>query len=531
MHKRIYLSFFGLMVIFGILISNLGIIVLNDDSSPASQNASTKSKVLSTSRGMIYDCNMKRIVNTSSELLTACLPSIDSLNSVSRHLTENEQAELFDNMSNGEITFLSLPERFNDSFLKTTSIWHRYSENQPCVHLIGHLDENGEGALGLEKSYNNYLKKYCGTLKANWSVDALGNVLLGDGIHFESENYLSPAGIQLTIDIEIQKIAEDVLNNNIQNGAVVILNSHTNEILAMASAPTFNPNDLSSAINNIDSPFINRAITPYSIGSVFKPLIACCALENNISISHSCVGNIDIGGTVFKCSNNKSHGNVNMVSAMEESCNTYFIALGQMLNSEKIIALCSDFGLGKSIEIADNFNIAGGILPKIDTLNSAQSLSNLSFGQGELLASPLQMAVAYSCFANGGFYREPTLMKGIIDETGEIVQKVYLPNKYRIIDESTVSEINEILKSVVNNGNGNKAFSFITENHGKTATAQSGWYENGVEITHTWFCGYFSVDDITYTVVIFKEDGKSGATDCAPLFKIISEEIYKYCVM
>ena len=87
--------------------------------------------------------------------------------------------------------------------------------------------------------------------------------------------------------------------------------------------------------------------------------------------------------------------------------------------------------------------------------------------------------------------------------------------------------MDKILESVVVNGNGNKAYSTVVKNHGKTATAQSGWYENNREITHTWFCGYFEINKTKYVAVILKEDGSSGGYDCAPIFKDLSEEIYK----
>ena len=261
--------------------------------------------------------------------------------------------------------------------------------------------------------------------------------------------------------------------------------------------------------------------------SVFKPFVASVAIENNISPLYECTGNIQIGNTYFKCSNHTPHGKVSMNSAMCLSCNTYFIALGQTLGAEKLISLSSDFGLGKSVELADNFYLKSGKLPTAESINSPPSLANLSFGQGELLASPLQMAVAYSVFANGGFYRAPTLMKAIIDEDGNTIQKVNLPQKYRILNEDTARRIDEILEDVVTNGNGNKAYSFITSNRGKTATAQSGWYENGREINHTWFCGYFMANNKTYVVAIFKEDGISGANDCAPVFKELSENIVR----
>lgn len=469
-----------------------------------SETQGTRSFLLSSSRGMIYDRNMKKIVNSEEKKFAVSLPEgIDSKPDIS-----------------------AVDKDFSENHIKSVSVFNRYSPAQPCVHLIGHLDENGVGVMGLEKAYENYLRMQGGEIRAVWSVDALGNTLLGEGLTIKNENYMSQAGIQLTIDLRIQEIAEkSLINNNIDRGAVVILDSDTNEVLAMASVPVFDPDNLGKSMNDETLPFLNRAITPYSVGSVFKPFLASVAIENNISLDYECLGSIEIGNTRFKCSNNTSHGMADMNSAMENSCNTYFIALGQELGCKKILSLSSDFGLGKSLELADNFALKSGQLPTSDSITSPQALANLSFGQGELLASPLQMAVAYSVFANGGFYRPPTLMKGIIDENGNTVQKVNLPEKYRIINEDTATQIDTILQNVVTNGNGRKAFSFITSNHGKTATAQSGWYEDGREINHTWFCGYFTANDKTYTVAIFKEDGISGANDCAPVFKEISENV------
>ncbi len=526
MYKRISIAFFALIIVFGILITNLGIIFSGVGIYKTSQSVNKRSVELASSRGMIYDSNMKKIVNNTTQNITVALPTAKAIQSLEKHVTDEQKTTLYENTKNGKITVLSTENKFNDTNVKSVSVVNRYSENQPCVHLVGHLDENGEGAMGLEKAYENYLKLQKGTLKAVWGIDALGNILIGEGISLESENYLSPAGIQLTIDLDIQKIAENALDESgINKGAAVILNSYTNEILAMASAPVFNPNDVSLSLNNTDSPFINRCITPYSVGSVFKPFVAAAALENVINMSHNCTGSITVNGTVFRCSNNVAHGEVDMNSAMEKSCNTYFIALGQMVGKEKLISLCENLGLGKSIELSDNFYAQSGVLPSTDSINSPQALANLSFGQGNLLVSPLQMAVAYSCFANGGYYREPTLMKTIIDERGNAVQKVELPQSYRILNNSTVEKLDKILENVVASGNGEMAYSQMTVNHGKTATAQTGWYEKKREITHTWFCGYFSYKDTTYTVVIFKDDGYSGAVDCAPAFKTISDGI------
>ncbi len=526
MHKRVAISFFAMMLIFGLLIVQLSLIAIKSETSVSSQANNTKSIILSNSRGMIYDCNMKRIVNNSSKYITVALPTTEALNSLSSVITAEEQTQLYENMSNKKVSLISTSKAFDEPYLKTVEITERYSLNQPCAHLIGHLNNEGKGAMGLEKAYDSFLSMNNGALKITWGVDALGHILYGDELKIDTENYLSPAGIQLTIDLEIQKIAENLLRDfEVNEGAIVVMDSYTAEILATASVPIFNPLDLSAGINQENSPFLNRATSSYSAGSVFKPFVAATAIENGVDFSYNCTGSITINGTTFKCSNSTAHGFVNLTSATEKSCNTYFIALGQQLGKEKILSICNDFGLGKQIELADNFYLTTSKLPYPNNITSPQALANLCFGQGEMVIAPIQMAAAYCVFANKGYYRPPTLMKAIIDENGEAVQKAALPEACRIISPTTAQKLDEILESVVTNGNGNKAFSSLTDCHGKTATAQSGWYRQGKEINHTWFCGYFTAGNKKITAVIFKENGVSGATDCAPIFKKLAEQV------
>ncbi len=514
------------MVVFGVLMLNIFFIGIDAGTSEASQTANTKSISLSYSRGMIYDRNMCKMVNNQLEILTVVLPDNEALSKINSYITFEQKTELYDNLANGKVSVIKTDAVINEQTVKSVYSANRYSHDQLCAHIIGHLDNNGDGVLGIEKIYNNYLSQQAGELKAKWNVNALGHILYGEGISFESDNYLSPAGIQLTIDLRIQKIVEDVLREyNIGNGAAVVMNSETGELLASASVPTFDPNNLGNAVLNSDSPFINRAFTPYSVGSVFKPIVAATALENNTDLTYECTGTITVGGKAFSCNNETAHGLVNMKTAMEQSCNCYFIALGQLAEEENLLSMCKNMGLGKSVELADNYFIKSGTLPTQEELSSPPSLANFSFGQGTFSASPIQMASAYSVFANGGYYREPTLMKGIVDSNGDIIQKVALPQKKQVLSSGTVAEINEILQSVITNGNGHRAYSEMCVGYGKTATAQSGWYQDDREITHTWFCGYFEINDIKFTAVILKEDGNSGAQDCAPIFKTLSEKI------
>lgn len=526
MLKRTAVSYFALMIIFGLLLVNIFLIDMDVETARSSQTSNTRSITLSSSRGMIYDCNMKKLVNSEGETVTVCLPSTAALNAISPYVTESEKDQIYKNMTDGKVSVIKTVKQFNESDIKSVAITNRYAKNQPCVHLIGHLDDSGSGAAGLEKAYDSFLSSQSGNLNAVWGADAMGRILYGGGIDFKSDGYLSQTGIQLTIDLDIQRIAETALQEHgIDRGAAVVMDADTAELLACASIPEFDPLNLGDSINDDGSPFLNRATAPYSVGSVFKPFVAAASIESNISTTHTCTGSIEIGTVMFSCNDNTAHGYVNLRTAMEKSCNSFFIALGQKVGAEKIISLCSAMGLGKEAELADNFYLKAGNLPSPDEITSPQELANLSFGQGKLLASPIQMAAAYACFANGGLYRPPTLMKAIIDENGEAVQKVRLPESRKVLSRSTVSQVDSVLRSVVTDGNGSRAFSELTDARGKTATAQSGWYENGREISHTWFCGYFHTGGRTLVIVIFKEDGSSGAVDCAPVFKDVSEKI------
>lgn len=526
MFKRAAYVFFSLMVVFGILMVNLSLIIIDTNLTPASYTANKRSVTIAESRGNIYDCNMKRLVSDEKQMCTVILPTTEAYETIKPFLSKSEADECADNVKSNKPTLLSSRLVFNNNQIKTIEYNKRYSDNQICPHLIGHLDFDGNGALGLEKAYNDFLKINTQPLKAFWSVDAMGRVLKGEEIVSNYSDYSNKWGIQLTIDRKIQESVEKILENNaIDKGCAVVLNGATSEILASASYPKFSPNNLEKSVNDNNKPFVNRAVSSYSIGSVFKPFTAALAIENGVSLKTYCNGTVNVGSVSFGCNNHTAHGMVDMSTAMEKSCNCYFIELGQKIGARQLVSFCKSLDFGEEREFADNMYWSKGTLPKAEEISAPQDLANFSFGQGKITTSPLHMACAYGIFLNKGFYRPPTLMKAIIDKNGVPIQKVKLPEKVKIISESTAAEMDKILESVVSNGNGKKAFSQKTTIHGKTATAQSGWYTDGREINHTWFCGYFTNGGESYIITVFKEDGESGAVSCAPIFKEIAEKI------
>lgn len=531
MGKRVIILFFVFVLALGTLSVRM-LCISAGSASIAAQASHSISAVVGETRGYIYDRNMRPLVNDERGLAVAVKPTIQALNSAGAVLSDTvDKNDLYKTVENGKIAVSAADVPLSETDAKTVSRISRYSENGLAVHLVGYINSDGAGVCGLEQYYNDVLKDARGVLRARCGVDAKGRLLDGAELQFTSENYDSPAGVQVTIDRKIQQIAEEALEKfEIGTGAVVVLDTETSEILAMASVPEFSQLHPEKSLDAEDSPFVNRAITPYSVGSVFKAVVAAAAIENGTdeSFSYTCAGAYTIGETVFNCHQHEGHGTQNLSAATANSCNPYFIDLALHTGRENVCAMSENLGLGTKIELADGFYTKSGISPAAYTLTSAQDLANLAFGQGELLASPLQMTAVYAAIANGGIYRAPSLMKSIIDASGEAVQRAFLPTPRRVMSEETADRVGALLKYTVENGSGKRAKPANGTAAGKTATAQSGWFdENGVEVTQSWFCGYFPYETPRYAVTVLKENGEGGSADCAPVFRYIAEEILK----
>lgn len=487
MLKRCAVLFTAFAFVMGLLIIKILSIDINISEKTASSNNS-RHLVISESRGYIYDRDMEPLVNE----------------------TVYEKKTKLDNITN-----------------VSSLCSDRYSENQLCVHLLGHLDNSGKGVMGLEKCYDSILARYSGSIFVDYSVNAFGSVI-GDNPIAEYDNYLSKGGIVLTIDKNIQRLTELAMdNNNLETGAAVVLDVSTSEILALCSRPDFNQNELEKAVEGENSPFLNRAISEYSVGSVFKPVVAAAALESGISsdMSYTCTGKIQIGDLIFNCHKKDGHGQLDMYNATAVSCNTYYINLSAQISVSSILSMAQNVGFGSKTELADNFYSDSGNVPSEDDINTSGARANLSFGQGTLLATPLQMAAVYAAIGNCGEYRAPTLMKAIVNEKGEEIEKVKLPASRRVMSKDTAKKIVEALTLTVKEGSGKNAMPRNCTAAGKTATAQSGWYLDGIEVTHSWFVGLFPAEKPKYAVAILKENGNSGSSDCAPVFKELAELI------
>lgn len=525
MQKRV----FSLLLIFVLLLTGVDarfFQLAEKSETYASADYSRKAETIGETRGCIYDRNLQLLVNTRESFTSVIKPTAQALLKVEK-LSKHDQIEK--ELREGKLVITPVTETAKlkgcDDIL-TLKTFSRYNGSLAC-HLIGYLSADGSGVSGLEKAYDSYFKENGGTLTALYHTDALGRVLNGDSTEIRDENYDSSAGIVLTIDRDVQLLTEKALQNNkIDVGAAVVLEVESGDILACASTPVFDRDNMGKSLASDKSPFLNRALTAYSVGSVFKAVTAAAAIDSgNGNLIYTCKGRIKKSGNVFNCNKLDGHGTLDLKGALAASCNTYFIELATRVGAKKLLSTAEDLGFGQAIDLGNGIKSDQGELPELKALNSDAAVGNLGFGQGQLLATPLQLAACYLTIASGGVYRTPRLIKGTLASDGSLTSAKQSAAR-RVLSKATCSKLKVGLQAVVDDGTGKNAKSWLYSTCGKTATAQSGWIKNGKEVLHSWFVGFFPADHPKYVICVFKENGVAGSSDDAPVFKEIAEELY-----
>ena len=214
-------------------------------------------------------------------------------------------------------------------------------------------------------------------------------------------------------------------------------------------------------------------------GSDITGALAAAALEQGISAqeTYECTGSIEVGGHVYRCAYGRGHGTVDMKTALEQSCNCYFVQLGLRLGAQTVYDITKSAGFGQSQQVAGGLRAASGNLPDAAQLEDLGQLASISFGQGALTATPVQVAAMMNLFANGGRYVEPVFVEGIVDEyTQSVTESLYRPVQRQVMDKDVAEVIRQMLVGVVEEGLGRKAAPRAGGAGGKTGTAQTGRY-------------------------------------------------------
>ena len=349
-----------------------------------------------------------------------------------------------------------------------------------------------------------------------------------------------PAGwVRLAIDSGLQARAEQALDSRAPGmaGAAVVMDPWTGQVLAMASRPSYDPDDVVRSLTQPNAPMINRAVRPYYPGSIFKVVIAAAALSTGVRSPDSVytdTGSIEAGGHIFRCHalERGGHGDITFRDALIYSCNTSFIDAAAELGAQQIL----DFGRALGIsdpDVASAVRLPGslaGVLPHSRTRLGPADLANLALGQSLVQITPLEAAVMMCAVANGGIACRPELVLEACGPDGRRITRAAAKPREpleasgdRVLRADVAAALREMLAQVASRGTASAALGGM-DVAGKTGTAQTGRVDgSGSPVFNAWFVGFAPVESPQLVVAVLIEGPESGAAAAAPVFGDICE--------
>lgn len=440
-----------------------------------------------------------------------------------------------------------------EGFVLQTYPKRLYPENHLLAHTLGYLQRTKATRIGPYQADLVIYDEYHGAegLEKVFDAELSGNagkfVIATTPEGFTQRTAIEkPATVGLhvrtTFDLELQKSVENSLTN-IAAGAVIIMNVTNGDVVAMASQPTFDPNDFlpvlssdkwQSFIHAEDNPLQHRAIRQFHPpGSVFKIMTTLASLQAGTFDPERivyCKGYYQIGNVRFNLP--KETYPVSFRNAFAQSINTYFIDLGLRTGRTALINVTTNFGVGQLTGITLPGELSGFmptpdyIRKKYSRIMGAGDIANVSIGQGDLLVTPLQMANIMGAIANHGTLFRPRIVSEIYDSVGQTVTTfapeilhhvTFPPEQFELVKEAMVT--------VTESGTGRRAQVNGIRVAGKTGTAQVGSKNKPRQIA--WFAGFLPADKPRYAFAVMVEgsyeESLSGGSDAA----VLIGEIFK----
>jgi penicillin-binding protein 2 len=449
-----------------------------------------------------------------------------------------------------------------------------YPNGTTAAHLLGHLSRDDSSIEGEEAFFNYRLPDYRGVLGIEGGYDlslhghaGAKSVLVNNLGYRQTENIWTPAepgsNVVLTIDLPVQKAAEEALLvfGPETRGAAVVMDVHTGYVLAMVSAPTYNPNSFIPKISVAENerltdpkllPQINRATQgSYPPGSIFKVVVGLAALENGLNPNQKFNIAADPANPARGISYANGHpvhdtarpGEHDFRSALKLSSNSYFIMQGLHAGIEKIVELGQRLHLGERTGLRTRQEVAG-TFPSLKRVRSGWydgNTANVCIGQDPIKVTPLQMTVIAAAIANGGKVLSPRLVDRIepqdpiSPEQAVVVPPSHVPDDLGVKPENLKTLREAMLLDTEEPGAtaypafaGNARGAQLLKSMrvcGKTGTGQIK-DEHGQTVEHiTWFLSFAPYDHPRYAVVVMIEGGSSGGGTCAPVAERIYETI------
>ena len=587
--SRMLFCSIAILILATIIITRLFflMVVESDQYKLRSLNNTIRTQSLPASRGLIYDRNKNILANNQPIFQLEMIPEqvldigmslkqladLDLINksnieNINQRINKNLQFKsivLKRNLSETEVAvFANNRINFKGIDIKSRLSRH-YPQGEIFSHALGYVGSisagdysrfdpsfyTGKEQIGktsIERNYEAYLRGKPGNQKL--LVNVRGRIMES----IDHNPFLPGNNLILTIDSALQETAYKAMGN--QKGAVVILDATNGEILVMLSTPSFDPNKLSIGLTkkefntlskNKNKPLFNRAIAgQYPPGSTIKPMIALGALEMGIidpDVFMPCEGRFFLPNYSRPFNDWSTHGAVNVVRAIQASCDVYFYNIANEMGIDKMSYFLKQFNLGASTQV-DIDSEKNGVMPDKEwKKNNFTSRENQSWykgetviagiGQGYMLVTPLQLALATAIIANKGTAHKPHMLKAIEYTNSGKIQ--YLESEsidyINYIDDKNWNLIHEGMEAVVNERRGT-AYGIFPDNSsiaGKTGSSQvfSIDKRSSNEVPeelrdHGLFIGFAPIDKPEIIVSIIVENGGGGRVAAAP----VAEKIF-----
>lgn len=432
-------------------------------------------------------------------------------------------------------------------------------------HVLGYLKqwEKGDFPDGADKKYDHYLGEDEGIMGIEASMDRDLRGPPGKRTLLKNEkghilglvDYIRPgegARVELTIDARAQFLVENVLRRA-GRAAAVVMDPRNGEILAMASVPNYDPNHFIPSISEADyknyrantaAPFTNRAISSFTPGSTFKlPTALTGCLHGHSTHHHNCSGFISYGrrGDVkIRCWKRAGHGPLDFPTAIQRSCNPFFMALSTDIGTKAMVDGFQLLGLGERTGVrlpAESPGIVPGSLwwrseYRPGATMTPSLVAQLAIGQGDSAATPLQMCGVISCIANGGHHYQPRIVKRVINpdpKIGTLLDDMPVLRRDLLREGLTTKHLDIIrlgMWRAANQPGGTARRAGMKEVAvaAKTGTAQT--VDHGKKSHNAWTVAFAPYEEPRYAVVVMVQNGKSGGAVAGPLVNMILRGLF-----
>ncbi len=386
-----------------------------------------------------------------------------------------------------------------------------YPYDNLFAHVVGYLSK---GSSGLEATENYQL------------LESHANPLEQLRNEFKDEKNIGD-NVITTLNSHMQQVAYDALGDNI--GAVIALEPDTGRVLVSVSKPSFNPNTIdedwdSLTADDSSGVFLNRGLQgQYPPGSTFKIVTALAYLRQNQTLdgfSFDCEGEVTNGGYTIHCAGNEVHGQEDFYSAFANSCNSAFSTIGLSLDKGAFQSLAESLYLNSKLDLELPTSRSSF---SIDSSTPDALMMQTSIGQGNTLATPMEMALITCAVANDGVMMKPYFVDGVEAYDGTSVSKNSPEMLAEVMSESEAETLTQLMLGVVQNGTARSLSDLDYNIAGKTGSAEHG---DMTEDTHSWFVGFSNAEDPDLVVAVIAEAAGGGSAVAVPIARQVFQAYY-----